>query len=153
MTKIEQLSFWAKVRVSYWSTVMRIVFAGTDTTTIRVLLAWASAVWAAFLMFDPTLFQRPAYAIMRAFSPQEIWCVAFVLHYVGVHWRLLDPRNRPVWALIVNGWGFFIWFFYTVSITLSLGAFTPGSALEWTMCGASAWALFRTGLKKEAISL
>ena len=98
------------------------------------------------------LFQRPAYALMRELSGEWGWVLIFTIHFFGVHWRVLDPKER-VWAgLLVNFYGFFIWLYSTISVNLSLGLLLPSSAVEWTMIFASAWALYRTGLQRELVT-
>lgn len=123
-----------------------------DTTTIRIILANASLLWVVASIIDPTAFHRPGFAVMAQLAPLWVWAAGFLLHFVGVYWRLFDPVSRPVWALAVNASGFFLWFTSTAAINVALGSFTPGSALEWTLCGASAWALYRTGLQPEIVT-
>jgi hypothetical protein len=131
---------------------VKVVFSTSDTTTIRLLLANASLLWAAGLLIDQDTFERSGYQVIRAFGGEYAWATWFLLHFVGVYWRLFDPRSRPNWALAVNTFGLFLWLTSTLSINIALGGFTTSTALEWTLCVASAWALFRTGLKKEVVT-
>lgn len=141
----------------YVKLVARAVFTAADTSTIRLILAWASLLYALVLVISmfvgqPT-FSRPFFSIMAWFGNEWMWSTAFFLHFVGVHWRIFDINSRPNWALTINGFGFIIWFVSTLSTNLAAQTLTPSTMLEWTMCAASAWALFRTGLKREVVTL
>lgn len=138
-----------------WDHIRRVthsVWLDSDTTTIRIILANASFLWAFFVMLDPIVFERPAYEIMRAVAPGHVWAAMFLLHFVGVYWRTYDPVARVLPGLIVNGYGFLIWFFSTVSLNFYVGALSPGTACELCMCAASAWALYKVGFQRELIS-
>lgn len=128
------------------------IFRNADTVTIRLLLAMASLGFAACLIFGNGVFERPGYHLMRKFGGEGVWAALFILHYVGVVWRLYDPVERVRWALVVNSFGFVIWAAMTLCLNLSIGSITPGTALEWTLVGASGWALYRTGLSGETVS-
>jgi hypothetical protein len=134
-----------------WLMVVQVALFA-DTTTIRIILANASALWVVAAIADPGAFDRPGFVVMAHLAPMWVWAIGFLLHFAGVYWRLFDPISRPIWALAVNAFGFFLWFTSTAAINLALGTFTPGSALEWTLCGASAWALYRTGLHREIVT-
>lgn len=129
------------------------VFEDADTSLVRILLANASVVWAVFVFVNPHVFDRPAYEVMRAVMPGWAWAWAFILHFLGVYWRTYDPVPRVVPGLIINGYGFIIWFFTTVSLNYYVGALTPSTAAELVLCGSSAWALYKTGFKQELISV
>lgn len=138
-----------------WDHIRRVtysVFNDADTSTIRILLANASLVWAMFVFFNPAVFDRPAYDIMRTVASGEVWSVAFLLHFAGVYWRTYDPVPRIIPGLIINGYGFMIWFFTTVSLNYYVGSPSPGTAAEFVLCLSSAWALFKTGFNRELIS-
>lgn len=129
------------------------LFQDTDTSLVRSMLAAASLVWALFVWISPPVFDRPAYEIMRVVAPGWVWAWAFFLHFLGVLWRTYDPIPRMMPGLIINGYGFFIWFFSTVSLNYYVRGLSPGTAAELTLCAASAWALYKTGFKKELISV
>lgn len=128
------------------------VFQDADTSLIRVLLANASLVWAAFVL-STNAFDRPAYEIMRTVASGHVWAIAFLVHFVGVYWRTYDPSPRIVAGLIINGYGFVLWFFTSVSLNYYVGSLSPGTAAELVLCAASAWALYKTGFKRELISV
>lgn len=138
------------------STITRRIFFQSDTTTIRILLATASLGWTVVLLgnylFSTPVMVRAPYGVMSVLGRDVAWAIVFLLHFLGVIWRLYDPKPRPVAALMVNAYGFAIWTLSTAAINISIGLIQPGSALEWTMCCASAWALYRTGLQPEAVS-
>jgi hypothetical protein len=138
-----------------WDHIRRVthsVFNDADSSTIRLLLANASLVWAAIVWFNPAVFERPSYDIMRAVAGHEVWSVAFLLHFLGVYWRTYDPVPRVVQGLIINGYGFMIWFFTTMSLNYYVGSPSPGTSAEFVLCLASAWALYKTGFNRELIS-
>lgn len=138
--------------------VARHVFFTADTLTIRLLLAAASFFYALLLLWPiaiggPHLFERPAYALMAYVPGGELtWGALFFAHFIGVHWRALDPVRRVNWGLAVNILGTVIWAYSTASINLGLRMLSPTTALEWTMVAASAWALYRTGMTREFVS-
>lgn len=123
-----------------------------DTTTIRLILAWASFCWAVALALDINAFDRKPFALMREFGNEYVWIAGFFLHWVGVHWRFIDRRSRPMWALFVNASGFLLWFVSTAALNFSVGFFSPSFCLEVTMVAASGWALYRTGLQPEIVT-
>lgn len=139
-------------RIAQVTNLIKVVALCADTTTIRIILANASLMWAIASLLDPLAFQRDAYAVLRQVADQSVWAAAFLLHFAGVYWRLFDPVARPIWALVINSYGFAVWFVSTAAVNLAVGGFAPGSALEWTMCMASAWALYRTGLNREIVT-
>lgn len=152
-----RLELWQTSRWIYIKHVTKTVFTAADTSTIRLILAWASLLYAAVLVYSmligsPT-FDRPFFALMAFYANEWVWAALFTLHWFGVHWRLFDVRSRPNWALAINMHGFFLWFISTLSVNIAARVITPSTVLEWTMCAASAWALYRTGLKKELVTL
>lgn len=128
------------------------ILHNADTVTIRVILAMASLGFAACLLFGADVFERQGYHLVRKLGTEEWWSVLFVLHFLGVIWRVYDPVERIRWALVINAFGFALWAVMTLLINFSLGAVTPGTALEWTLVFASGWALYRTGLHGETVS-
>lgn len=140
----------------------RVIFFESDTTTIRLLLATASAFYAFLLILNlavgsPTL-ERQAYELfavlpalfgMSGGQADVFWAVVFFLHFLGVIWRLYDLRQCDVCAFVVNAYGFLIWFTSTVMLNLGVRFLGPGTALEWTLTAASLWALWRTARVPE----
>lgn len=142
----------------YCVAIFKLVFFTADTLTVRLLLAVASFGYAVLFIWpdashaEPIL-QRKAYALM-AFMPggEWTWAGLFFLHWAGVHWRALDPKERIGWGLAVNTLGVVIWAYSTAALNIAVGTILPGQALEWTLVGASMWALYRTGLTAEVVS-
>lgn len=89
---------------------------------------------------------------MAAVGEQGFWAVAFLLHFAGTYWRMLDPVPRPKWALIINAYGVFVWGFMTISLNVAQGYWAPGTALECVMVSLSGWALFRTAKAPERLT-
>lgn len=145
-------------RDRYCVAIARLVFFTSDTITVRLLLAGASFGYAVLLLWPylagtPHVFGRPAYALMALVPGGELtWATLFLAHFLGVHWRALDPVERVGWGLAVNILGVAIWAYSTASLNIALGTLLPSQALEWTMVIASAWALYRTGLSTEVVS-
>jgi len=142
----------------YCIQVAKLVFFTADTLTVRLLLAAASLGYAVLLLWPDAwggerVFERPAYALMAIVPGQEwTWAALFLLHFIGVHWRALDPKERIGWGLAVNTLGVGIWAYSTAALNLANGTILPGQALEWTLVFAAAWALYRTGLSAETVS-
>jgi len=140
-------------RFLYIAHITRKIFLGADTTTIRLLLAWSSAVASAALLLDSDKFQAPTYAVVASFGNEYAWAVYFALHFFGVHWRLYDPVPRPRWAMAIDLLGFAAWFISTVATCWVVGAVGIATAMSLTFCVASAWVLYRTGLPREGVVL
>lgn len=132
----------------YWKGIVELVFYRADTLTVRLLLANASILWAFGVMVFPAAFTRRGWEIMSV-VPHWIWAVAFLLHGIGVYWRIFESAQRIKWALAINALGLAVWLLSTVLINVAMGEFAVGTSLEWIMCFASAWALYRTGLNTE----
>lgn len=147
--KCRLTTYWLSARSTF-----ALVFLNADTTTIRLLLAWASFNAGVSLLIDDDKFNAPEYAIVRGFGDEQMWALYFLLHWAGVHWRIFErSRSRPHWALVINAWGFAIWFVSTAALVWTSGDLGIATAMSWTLCVASAWALYRTGLSKDAVSL
>lgn len=140
--------FSMRKQLRYWHGVIQLVFYRGDTITVRLLLANASIAWAIIVMLLPETFNRHGWELMRVF-PHWSWALAFFLHGIGVYWRVFDSKQRTGWALAINGLGLAVWLLSTILINLAIGTIAASTSLEWIMCFASAWALYRTGLKSE----
>ena len=64
-----------------------------------------------------------------------------------------DRVERVRWGIAVNVLGFAIWAYSTAALNIALGQILPGTALEWTLVLFSGWALYRTGLKRELVTV
>lgn len=166
-------------RGEYCLAIIRLVFYTADTLTVRLLLAFASGAYALLLVWpeisnavrqgllhmapvleccvsgmqDPSVFNRPAYAIM-ALVPGGVWTWAalFMAHMIGVHWRVFDPVRRDGWALAINALGLVVWAYSTASLIIALRMVLPSSALELVILFFSFWVMVRTGLAEEIVS-
>lgn len=134
----------------------RLVFYTADTTTVRMMLALASAGYAALLVvpfFIPGMqhyFARPSFALMAWIPGGEwTWFVLLMAHFVGVFWRIIEQKERMLVGMCVNALGFGLWLFSTIAITLGVGRASPTAALEWVIIIFAGWAFFRTGLGDE----
>lgn len=145
---------WLCARYLSFRDTFQLVFLRADTVTIRLLLAWASLFSAISLVFDPTKFKSPAYAVVANFGDEHAWAIYFLIHWAGVHWRVFErTRSRPKWALAINIWGFSLWFISSVGVSWSVGNVGINTSLGLTMCIASAWSLYRTGLGRDVVTL
>lgn len=165
-------------RGHYCVAVVRVVFWTAETLTVRLLLAWASVLYAGLLVWPevfnalrgvlllalpalgaylpaehPSIFSRPAYALM-AVAPGGVWFwfALFVAHWLGVHWRVFDPVERDRWSLAVNVLGLSIWFYSTVSLIVAIGLATPSVGLEIVVIWFSFWVMVRTGINSGMLS-
>lgn len=152
-TRISAIKAWLSSAYVSFKDTNRLVFLKADTLTIRALLACSSLISALSLVFDPDKFDRPSYELVGKFGPEWLWIVYFMAHCIGVTWRIYERSvSRPKVAVVINAWGFSIWFVSTTSIAISGSVGFPLS-VSITMCAASAWALYRTGLSKDVVSL
>lgn len=145
--------WWRKNVISVRDT-LRLVFMEADTVTIRVLLAWSSFFSAIALLVHPNKFMHPAYQVVAQFGSEHMWAAYFMLHFLGVHWRIFErSKSRPNWALAINTFGFAIWFISTAGICWAAGSVGIATSMSFTLCFASAWSLYRTGLGREVVTL
>lgn len=154
MTTLSAARARARIR-EVLSIAYRVFWLG-DTITIRTQLAIASIGFAVLLWLHPDAFDRRGFQGMayafnqwtwtRAIGAVNCWGALFVLHGVGVFWRL---RERDIWAVAINALGFFLWLVSTALINVSVGELTPSTALEMTVIVAAGVALLRTGLNDE----
>ena len=152
-SRSERVKSWLEARWLSVKDTTRIVFIEADVLTIRTLLAFASLLSALSLMIEPDKFLRPSYELVAKFGTEWMWAIYFILHAAGITWRIYERSvSRPKWALLINAWGFSIWFVSTVSMSIVAGVGIPLS-LSITMCAASGWALYRTGLRKDVVSM
>lgn len=165
-------------RGNYCLAVVRVVFWTAETLTVRLLLAWASAIYALLLVWPeifnacrwvvlqlwpavgrhivgphPSIFDRPAYALMAS-VPGGVWFwfVLFVAHWLGVHWRVFDRIERGRWSLAVNVLGLAIWAYSTIALMVAIGLATPSMGLELVVIWFSFWVLVRTGINSGILS-
>lgn len=129
-------------------TICRRIFWQADTQILHLILASASLLWAISL---PLLIPPPATPPFRlmweAASPQA-WAVLFALHVVGMNFCLFCKSDVPRCKTIVQFYGAILWISTTLIMNVSVGRFTPSSALEVVMCGFIVWSIFRAGVKK-----
>jgi hypothetical protein len=135
-------------------TLGRILFWYADTTTVRLQLALASALWAFALLFDRCegllcLGAGKGLRELEGIADLRVWSAMFTLHFATVLWRLIDPVSRPWWAFAINTFGLALWLFNTISIITVLGRLTSGTCLEIVTCFFAAWALIRTDINEE----
>ncbi len=153
-TMVSKTRIWFDARYLSFRDTFVLVFLGADTVTIRLLLAWASFFSAWSLILDPDKFEAPAYAVVAKFGDEWMWTAYFLAHWIGVHWRVFErSRSRPKWALAINSLGFAIWFVTAVGVSWAVGNVGLNTSLALTMCVASAWSLYRTGLGRDVVSL
>lgn len=145
---------WFRARLLLAKDTARIIFMEADTVTIRVLLAWSSFFASISLLIHPDKFNLPAYQVVAQFGNERMWAAYFMLHFIGVHWRIFErSKSRPNWALAINTFGFAIWFISTTSISLAVGSVGIATSMSFTLCFASAWSLYRTGLGRDVVTL
>lgn len=148
------LSVWLRARWLSFKDTCVLVFLNADTVTIRLLLAWASFFSAWSLILDSDKFEAPAYSVIAMFGNEHLWAAYFLAHWFGVHWRIFErAHSRPRWALVINILGFCVWFISSVGVSYAVGNIGLNTSMSLTLCVASAWSLFRTGLKRDVVSL
>jgi hypothetical protein len=146
------------LRFRYIVATTKLIFAHLDPATIRVLLAFASVLWAiGALPWMPFFYSHPfgrhGYEVMSMMASEEVWAWLFLLHAAGVTWRFYERTERPNWNNAVNFFGFVLWGTTTGCINYSIGAYTNGTSMELALTCASAWALLKTGKVREVVTL
>lgn len=131
--------------------VLRAVISALDTRTAKLLVALASLLWAFALVIGPQTFDRQAYVFVSFVSNETVWAGVFFLHTLGVLYCLLNPERPQMVALVVNCYGFAIWFFNTLATNLAVMALSPSSSMDWVMVGAQAWVVLKTRTRKVAV--
>ena len=145
---------WLLARWLSFKATFILVFLNADTVIIRILIAWASFFSAWSLILDDDKFKAPAYQVIAMFGTEHMWVGYFLAHWLGVHWRIFErSRSRPKWALAINILGFCLWFISAVGVSWSVGNVGINTSMSLTLCVASAWSLFRTGLRRDVVSL
>lgn len=139
-------------RLTYFRLVMLEVFWYSDTTTVRLILAVSSFGYCMGFWLPLHTLQRAPWTTLAAYGNSFTWGLAFMAHFVGVMWRILDTKSSVLWALAVNVWGLFIWAITTVLILITVGEYSPGMAMEITVIVAALVALIRTDLNREIAS-
>lgn len=138
------------IRPAYAVGFLKMLFIEGDTTTIRVLLGVASLGWTIGLWVQPLgTFERPIFIWMRAVANEWVWGGLFLLHFVGVFWRLIDTIERKNWAMAVNMLGFALWAASTSAQILAVGEYTPSTSLEIVATIALFVVMLRTGRNRE----
>lgn len=145
----------SRSRLSYMWAITVAVFKYTDTDAIRVLLANASFLWTGGLLWDVIFgapgrytFDRSGFYYMAQFGGEIEWATVFFIHGMGVYLTVF--WKTPTWfAVTTNALGLAVWLASTVAIDLAVGSFSPGTSMEWTMCVAAGWSLYRTEIKHE----
>ena len=138
--------------VHHIMSVTRSIYWNADTTTIRLIIALSSLIWTFPLLFRHGIEKVPGFEVLFNLASPVQWAVGFMIHFVGISWRFLDPRPRIGWALAINSLGFALWFTSTAAVVYALRSLTPGASLEVVVCMFSAWALYRTGLRDEIVT-
>lgn len=143
--------------MSHINKVNKTLLWDQDTVTVRMILALASLLWSINAINHPEAFGQPAYSALRAFGSiyvtYKVWSALFFLHFFASTWRIYDPVERKTWALVVNAYGLFIWLLVTISMNCAVGYVAVGTSVEWSLCMFASWALLRTGLRKETVTL
>lgn len=138
-----------KPAISGYIDIARWVFWHAHPTTIRMVLALSSALFAGGMLITPDAMELKQYHMMMTIMPGWLWEVLLIVHFLGVFWRIFDAVPRVRWALAINILGCFLWFTITISVSLSVGLFLPGSSPSVVICAFAAWALIRTGIGKD----
>ena len=128
------------------------LFWNADTSTIRLILAFSSLLMTVTLIIDQEAFERPMYLVMKQYLPATGWAVLFSLHFIGAMWRFFDPVSRIYSALAINIYGLGIWLTSTLFVNVALQGLSPGTSIELINCCFGAWAVYRTGLRKEIVT-
>ena len=78
--------------------------------TTRFLLALSSLTWAFLLLLPGDLFHsRPAYAIMDAIAPENVWGILFAIHGVVALYALANGTRNAVTLCFDGFLGCIIW--------------------------------------------
>lgn len=113
-----------------------------NTSLVRLLLIISSLFWAIIASYD---LSTGSYSFLTHIIKESwFWVSLFLLHSIGLIWRLFDPVIRVPAGLVVNSYGVLIWFFVTIGATTKVG-FYPTFAADYTICLLAAWVLYRTG--------
>ena len=140
------------VRMRYYASVFKQVIWYGDTSTIRVLLAASSFVFAFVLWLPLGTFHRKAFLLMAGAASEFWWGLAFFAHFAAVCWRFVALKPSVPWAFVVNAYGVMLWTVSTGLINESIGEFTPSNSMEVVAILLAVIALIRTGLNDEAIT-
>jgi hypothetical protein len=116
----------------------------SDTVTIRTILATASLFFGASVMSSSIPFTKDAYSIMAVIGNEWFWGGVFIAHFISTMWLLQAPGSNPKASIVINSYGAFIWFYYTVSVVVAVGYWPPSIAMESVVGLLAFWSLIRT---------
>lgn len=131
--------------------LFRYLFWFTDTTLLRLVLGVSSLLFAIALALPDTIFDPDRFAVTLYVPYRTVWIVLFLLHFLGVFWRLIDARHRVRWALTVNSLGCVLWLGVAISTFMVYG-FSLSVVVEGMLGILSVWVLYRTGLTPEIVT-
>jgi hypothetical protein len=143
ITALKLGRFWSYKRLR---AVTRLILRSEmNAVVVGLILANGSFLWALSSWLTPSIFLGEQFSTMRSVASGAVWGWAFLLHFLLTYWRTYDPVERPRFSLMVNIYGFCLWFFANASLVLHEGILSPSTALQASVCFASAWVLYKTG--------
>lgn len=102
---------------------------------VRCALGLASYIWAIELFVsNGEVFDRPNYYLLATVTNETILGIAFLIHALGVTWRLYDRRPCTLCGLVINIYGFLLWTAVVASIHWSVSGPVPVAALDIVGC-------------------
>jgi hypothetical protein len=132
-----------------WRRLVWIVLR-SDTTSLRFLLAIASLLWSIFLFMPGDTFERPVYRIMARVGSEELWATFWLLHAVGVLWRVFATRKRVFVAYLLNSLGLVMYAGVAVAIYATrTEPFPAAIAPDLTLALIALWVMARTAINSE----
>ena len=136
-----------------WRGLLRIAFITGDTGSVRILLGTASLGWTILLWMPLHTFERAQFSWMGTLGPEWLWGALFLIHFLGIFWRVVDPVVRRNWDMGINVLGFTLWSASTSAQLLAQGYIDPSDCLEFVSTCALFVVMIRTGLGNETSKL
>lgn len=127
-----------------YKTLIVAIFTEVDTMTVRIVMGWASMIFAALLVASQQPFTKDAYGIMEAIAPQWAWALVFLGYGIGTVYLVYSKRHRAKWNLVFNIYGFLLWGFCLISMVVALGYISPIMAPYLLLIPLMAWSIVRT---------
>jgi len=127
-----------------YKTLLIAIFTEVDTMTVRIVMGWASMVFAALLLASQQPFTKEAYGIMEALAPQWVWALVFLSYGFGTVFLVYSKKHRFSWNLGFNIYGFLLWGFCLISMVVALGYISPIMAPYLLLIPLMGWSIVRT---------
>ena len=121
----------------------------SDLHGVRFLLGFAELLWGFTLLLPGDTFNRPIYTVMRSFTSEEIWSIAFIVMGL-IQWTILAKGEyHSKCAIVFSGINAIFWCLITCAMYISVTPIPAAISGETALALGASWVFIRTGIKEE----